>query len=152
MEPVNEREIESHIRYLSDDLLEGRAVGSKGIGMAELYVEDLFRTFGLEAPIESTYRQSFLLKAALPDPNPFLEFSNSRGKIAPVPNQDFVIHSEREDLPEETTEISSIAAISSRRRRDPGMTSRAWIYGARFFSAKSTSRGTFPAACSTARR
>jgi len=43
------RELESHIRFLSDDLLEGRAVGSRGIAVAEPYQEDLFRTFWLEA-------------------------------------------------------------------------------------------------------
>jgi len=48
-ELVTVRELEPHIRFLSDDLLEGRAVGSRGIAVAEPYQEDLFRTFWLEA-------------------------------------------------------------------------------------------------------
>ena len=37
-------EIEAHIRFLSDDLLEGRAVGSQGLAVAALYQENIFRS------------------------------------------------------------------------------------------------------------
>mgnify|MGYP001138973343 FL=1 len=34
--PVTPEEIEGHIRFLSDDLLEGRGVGSRGLDIAAL--------------------------------------------------------------------------------------------------------------------
>jgi len=37
VEPIGVEEIAAHIRYLSDDLLEGRAVGTEGIGKAARY-------------------------------------------------------------------------------------------------------------------
>ena len=48
VEPITVDEIAAHIRYLSSDQLEGRAVGTKGIEMAARYHEDYFRTMGLE--------------------------------------------------------------------------------------------------------
>lgn len=32
--PITTQEVEAHIRFLSDDLLEGRAVGSRGLAIA----------------------------------------------------------------------------------------------------------------------
>ncbi|MCJ7486668.1 MAG: hypothetical protein MUQ25_10960, partial [Candidatus Aminicenantes bacterium] len=61
MEPITVRELESHIRYLSDDLLEGRAVGTKGIEMAARYQEDYFKTMGLEPAFGTSFRQTFPL-------------------------------------------------------------------------------------------
>jgi len=40
---LSTQEMESHIRFLCDDLLEGRAVGSRGIALAALYHESSFR-------------------------------------------------------------------------------------------------------------
>jgi hypothetical protein len=73
MEPVTVKEIESHIRYLSDDLLEGRAVGTKGIEMAARYQEDYFKTMGLEPAFGTSYRQTFPLIGSRPDPLAWLE-------------------------------------------------------------------------------
>jgi Zn-dependent M28 family amino/carboxypeptidase len=101
IEPVTAQEIESHIRFLSDDLLEGRAVGSKGIGIAENYQEDLFKTFGLEPLFGSSYRQVFSLRGAQPDRSASLEFTSGKVRIVPAIFDDFVVNTEREDRPEE---------------------------------------------------
>ncbi|MBN1938423.1 MAG: hypothetical protein JW843_02485, partial [Candidatus Aminicenantes bacterium] len=35
--PITPNEIEAHIRFLSDDLLEGRLTGTRGVEIAALY-------------------------------------------------------------------------------------------------------------------
>jgi Zn-dependent M28 family amino/carboxypeptidase len=103
LEPVTAEEIEAHIRFLSDDLLEGRAVGSRGIAVAELYQEDLFRTFGLEPVFGSSYRQAFELRGTTPDRNAALEIVSDKARIIPALHDDFVVGSERPDLPGEVS-------------------------------------------------
>ncbi len=102
-EPVTAREIETHIRFLSDDLLEGRAVGSPGIAVAEQYQEDLFRTFGLEPVFGRSYRQPFDLRGTAPDRNAALEIVSDKARIIPALLDDFVVGSERPDLPGEVS-------------------------------------------------
>ena len=97
-EPVTAREIETHIRFLSDDILEGRAVGSRGIAVAEQYQEDLFRTFGLEPAFGRSYRQPFDLRGTAPDRNAALEIVSDKARIVPALLDDFVVGSERPDL------------------------------------------------------
>ena len=99
-EPVTAREIESHIRYLSDDLLEGRAIGSRGIALAEAYQEDLFRSFGLEPLFSGSYFQEFDLRGTSPDRNASLEIGPERDRLVPRLFEDFVVGSERADVPE----------------------------------------------------
>jgi Zn-dependent M28 family amino/carboxypeptidase len=102
MVPVTTDELMAHIRYLSSDQLEGRAVGSKGIELAARYQEDYFRTMGLEPAFASGYRQTFTLKGSKPDPQAALEISGPNAALAPVLWDDFVIRTEREDAPAET--------------------------------------------------
>ena len=101
MEPITVREIESHIRYLSADILEGRAVGTKGIEMAARYQEDYFKTMGLEPAFGTSYRQNFPLRGSRPDPVAALEFVAPAVTITLVPGDEFVIRTEREDVPAE---------------------------------------------------
>ena len=101
MEPITLKEIDSHIRYLSSDLLEGRAVGTKGIEMAARYQEDYFKTMGLEPAFGTSYRQTFPLKGSKPDPAASLEFTGPGVAITPVPWDEFVVRTEREDAPAE---------------------------------------------------
>jgi len=101
MEPITVKEIDSHIRYLSSDLLEGRAVGTKGIEMAARYQEDYFKTMGLEPAFGTSYRQTFPLKGSKPGPEASLEFTGPGVAITPVPWDEFVVRTEREDAPAE---------------------------------------------------
>jgi len=101
IEPVTAQELESHIRFLSDDLLEGRGIGTRGHDIAVLYQEDFFRTFGLEPFFGDSYRQVFGLRGSRPDPAASMEFSSAKVQIDPQISEDFVVNSEREDLPEE---------------------------------------------------
>ena len=101
VEPVTTEEIAAHIRYLSDDLLEGRAVGTKGIEMAALYHEDYFRAMGLEPAFGTSYRQTFPLKGSSPDPQATLEIGGPAVALAPALGDEFVVRTEREDAPAE---------------------------------------------------
>lgn len=61
--------IESHLRFLSDDLLEGRDTGSRGHEIASLYIAEQFRALGLKgAAADGGYYQQVPLRKALPVP------------------------------------------------------------------------------------
>lgn len=100
-EPVTTDEILRHISYLSDDLLEGRAVGSRGLELAAGYQEDFFRTFGLEPAFGSSYRQNFLLRGARPDGRAALQVSSKSAVLTPALFQDFVVGTRRQGVPAE---------------------------------------------------
>lgn len=103
IEPVTAAEIEAHIRYLSDDLLEGRAVGSEGIEMAARYHEDYFQAMGLEPAFAGSYRQTFPLRGSRPDPQATLEIGGAGAAFAPALWDEFVVRTEREDAPAEAS-------------------------------------------------
>ncbi|MBN1273414.1 MAG: M28 family peptidase [Candidatus Aminicenantes bacterium] len=97
---VQPGEIEAHIRFLSDDLLEGRSIGSRGLALAALYQENIFRALGLEPAFGDSYRQKFELKGSLPDKEASLQVL-AEDEILSFQNvSDFVITSHREDCPE----------------------------------------------------
>ena len=101
MEPVTADELAAHIRYLSSDQLEGRAVGTNGIELAARYHEDYFRSMGLEPPFAGSYRQSFPLVGATPDPQAALEIAGPAVSLLPAPRDEFVVLTERQDAPPE---------------------------------------------------
>ena len=60
--------IRAHIRFLSDDLLEGREAGTRGFQLAAKYVASTFETMGLEpAGIDGTYFQNVPLRSSALD-------------------------------------------------------------------------------------
>lgn len=60
-ETVDKNTIESHIRFLSDDLLEGREAGTKGNKIAASYLANQLRKFGAK-PVSDSYYQKFELE------------------------------------------------------------------------------------------
>lgn len=58
---VSRNEIRSVIEYLSSDLLEGRAPGTRGGALAEEYMRSVFRQLDIE-PYEGDYFQQFTLR------------------------------------------------------------------------------------------
>ncbi len=99
-DPISAEEIAGHIRFLSDDLLKGRAIGSFGLEVAALYHESIFQGLGLEPAFEGNYRQQFDLTGSLPDPQATLEFFSDDVQIGGTNLDDFVVNSQREDCPE----------------------------------------------------
>jgi len=98
--PITPQEIEAHIRFLSDDLLEGRAVGSTGLSLAALYQENHFRCLGLEPAFGASYRQPFELTGSSPDTNASLLIFSDVISLPCAVKRDFVVNSFREDNPE----------------------------------------------------
>lgn len=98
--PITTQEIEAHIRFLSDDLLEGRAVGSRGLAIAALYQENFFRSIGLEPVFGERFRQAFVLKGSEPDKNASLEVFSDEVRIEYEIYDDFVVNSHGADCPE----------------------------------------------------
>ena len=94
------REIEAHIRFLSDDHLEGRAAGSRGEALAALYHEALFRLFGLKPFFGESYCQTFALEGSLPDPKAALEIADGPARPSYPYREAFVVSSYRQDSPE----------------------------------------------------
>jgi len=103
IEPVTVDEIAAHIRNLSSDQMEGRAVGTRGIEMAARYHEDYFRTMGLEPAFGTSYRQAFPLKGSKPDPQASLEINGPDVALTPALWDEFVVRTEREDAPAEAS-------------------------------------------------
>lgn len=60
--PLSRDEMRAVIQFLSSDLLEGRAPGTRGGELAEAYLESLFQLLGLQPGQGSGYRQPFVLK------------------------------------------------------------------------------------------
>ncbi|HEX9726145.1 MAG TPA: hypothetical protein VGC53_17845 [Vicinamibacteria bacterium] len=60
--------IRAHIRYLSDDLLEGREAGTRGFELAAKYVASTLETMGLQpGGIQGTYFQNVPLRTSAVD-------------------------------------------------------------------------------------
>ncbi|MGE5340443.1 MAG: M28 family peptidase [Candidatus Omnitrophota bacterium] len=59
---ISKQEVQSVLEFLSDDLLEGRAPGTRGGNIAELYVKSLFKWMDLKPAIGNDYFQPFTLK------------------------------------------------------------------------------------------
>lgn len=62
--------VEAHVRFLADDLLEGREAGTRGYELAALYVAEQFRALGLEpGGDDGTYMQDVPLFRYQLDPS-----------------------------------------------------------------------------------
>ena len=95
----------SHIRTLSSDEFEGRGPGSKGEQLTIKYVEDQFRSAGLEpGNPDGTYLQSVPLVSITPDKNMKLTLAGHGQTLEPKFENEFVAWSKR------VTETSSIDA------------------------------------------
>jgi Zn-dependent M28 family amino/carboxypeptidase len=96
--PVTVAELEGHARFLADDLLEGRGVGTRGIEVAALYHQSQFRALGLAPAFGNSYGQAFELVGSTPDPEPRLEVDG----VEPLAAwRDFVVGSHHEDVGDE---------------------------------------------------
>jgi hypothetical protein len=65
-EQAEANEFRAHVTFLADDLLEGRAPGSRGGDVAAAYIASRFRAIGLE-PAGKEYLQPVPLKSVLPN-------------------------------------------------------------------------------------
>lgn len=80
--PVSPAELGAHLRFLSDDLLEGRAPGTRGDRLTQAYVEAVFRAGGLAPAFGASYRQEVPIRLVTPDPRTTLAFTGATGKAS----------------------------------------------------------------------
>jgi len=96
--PITAAEVRGHLRFLADDLLEGRGMGSRGIEIAVLYNETTFMSLGLEPAFGQSYRQPFTLRGSTPDHEPVLEYAVEGRTTTLRPWEQFVVGSHRDDI------------------------------------------------------
>src|SRR5436309_2682071 len=92
--PVSTAAMDAHLRYLSDDLLEGRAPGTRGGRLAAQYIAAQFQALGL-APAEpdGSYFQPVALVGLTPHPSLVWGTSGAPQPLKPL--DDFVAWAER---------------------------------------------------------
>jgi Zn-dependent M28 family amino/carboxypeptidase len=79
---INENELTAHIQFLSDDLLGGRAVGSTGSKIAQLYIASQMKLIGLEPGyIDSSYFQKFNLVEINISPDVTLQVNGKKAQL-----------------------------------------------------------------------
>src|SRR5436190_6914810 len=80
MTEVSGERIRAHVKFLSGDLLEGRAPGSRGGDLATEYIATQFSLLGLKpAGDQGTYFQKFALVGVEPQADAQLSFSPDKG-------------------------------------------------------------------------
>jgi Zn-dependent M28 family amino/carboxypeptidase len=76
---ISGERIRAHVKFLADDLLEGRGVGTRGGDLASEYIATEFELDGLKpAGDNGTYFQNFALVGADPQPNTSLSVTADR--------------------------------------------------------------------------
>lgn len=96
--PVSTGELAAHLRFLADDLLEGRGPGTRGDRLTQAYVEAVFRANGLSPAFGASFRQDVPFRLVTPDPRTTLTFSGAVGKAQAVRfGDDFVLGFPRPD-------------------------------------------------------
>ncbi len=92
--PINTRAIDAHLRFLADDLLEGRAPATRGGRLAAKYVAAAFQALGLEpgGPSGSYYQPVALVGMT---PQPTLAWGKGSDTATPRYRDDFVAWAER---------------------------------------------------------
>ena len=82
--------IESHVRFLSDDLLEGRGVATRGDEIARLYIRTQFQAAGLQpAGTDGTWEQPVPILGLTAEVSEPLRATNGTDTIAFEPVTDF---------------------------------------------------------------
>jgi Zn-dependent M28 family amino/carboxypeptidase len=89
--PISESALRSHIKFLSDDRLEGRGTGARGGELAALYVAEQFEAMGLKgAGAKGSFWQPVSLVGVKADPKTELRISGAKGSEAFKFADDFV--------------------------------------------------------------
>lgn len=61
-ESITKAEMQSIAELLGDDLYEGRAPGTRGGDLTEIYIKSLFKFMDLQAGVDGSYFQTFVMK------------------------------------------------------------------------------------------
>jgi len=89
--PINEATLKAHIRFLSDDLLEGRGTGARGGEIAAKYIASQLEAIGAKGAGEGgSFFQPVSLVGVKADPNTTLTVSGANGSESFKFADDFV--------------------------------------------------------------
>jgi len=78
---ISEPTLRAHIRFLADDLLEGRGPATQGDALTQLYLETQFQANGLQlVPAVGSYRQVFPMLGLTTTPETRWEFQGKGGE------------------------------------------------------------------------
>src|SRR5437763_4784911 len=89
--PISENALRAHIKFLSDDRLEGRGTGARGGELAALYVAQQFEAMGLKgAGAKGSFWQPVSLVGVKADPKTELRINGAKGSEAFKFADDFV--------------------------------------------------------------
>src|SRR5881227_3481749 len=81
--PISENALRAHIKFPSDDRLEGRGTGARGGELAALYVAQQFEAMGLKgAGAKGSFWQPVSLVGVKPDPKTELRINGAKGSEA----------------------------------------------------------------------
>ncbi len=90
--PVDAAAIEAHVRFLADDLLEGRGIATRGGALAAAYQEAVFRAAGLEpGGADGGYAQPVPMIAYRPDPVASITIERDAVRTVLATGEDFAI-------------------------------------------------------------
>src|SRR6266849_3667075 len=80
MDTINPEHVRAHVRFLSDDLLEGRGTGQRGGDIAAQYIATQFALYGLKpAGDNGTYMQKVPMVGITPQPATTFAFVPAKG-------------------------------------------------------------------------
>src|SRR6266511_1091407 len=81
--PISENALRAHIKFLSDDRLEGRGTGARGGELAALYIAEQFEAMGLKgAGAKGSFWQPAALVGVKADPKTELRINGVKGSEA----------------------------------------------------------------------
>jgi len=93
---INDATLRAHIRFLSDDLLEGRGPGTRGDDLAQRYIATQFEALGLKpAAPDGTWYQSVPLVGTKTHPPATITFRNGDSSLQLKYSDDFMANAGR---------------------------------------------------------
>lgn len=87
---VDSVELRARTAFLADDLLEGRAPGTRGGRVAAAYLASELAALGLEGPVDGGYLQTVPILGVTPEPELTFTSEDGRTRFRPAPGEDFV--------------------------------------------------------------
>jgi Zn-dependent M28 family amino/carboxypeptidase len=88
---VDPAALSAHVRFLADDLLEGRGIATRGGALAAAYQEAVFRAAGLEPGAGDGFAQAVPMTAFLPDPEARITFERGGARAILATGEDFAV-------------------------------------------------------------
>jgi Zn-dependent M28 family amino/carboxypeptidase len=89
--PITAAEIDGYLRFLSSDLLEGRAPGTRGGRLAAEYIASQLRSFGVEPGVNGSYFQPVPIDVLTTQPASVQAIASGKATATLRPGQDVVL-------------------------------------------------------------